>query len=45
MNVFLDIGILPIILVYLGFVGAFFVTGALLIAKTRRDRGLWGDRL
>lgn len=45
MENFLDFGILPIVLVYLIFVGAFFVTGALLIAKIRRDGGLWGGRL
>jgi hypothetical protein len=45
MDKFLDSRILPIALVYFGLVGAFFVTGALLIAKVRRDRGVWGDTL
>jgi hypothetical protein len=45
MESFLDIRIFPVVLVYVIFVGAFFVMGALLIAKVRRDGGLWGDRL
>jgi hypothetical protein len=43
---FLDITILPEVLAYLGFVGTFFVTATLLIAKARKDHGRpWGDEM
>lgn len=45
MEIFLDLAILPVLLVYLLLVGAFLVAGALLIAKVRRDHGLWGNNL
>jgi hypothetical protein len=46
MERFLDITILPEILAYLGFVGTFFVTATLLIAKSRKDHGRpWGDEM
>ncbi len=37
----LDLAILPVVLVYLLLVGAFFVVGVLLIAKVRRNHGMW----
>lgn len=45
MERFIDIALLPVVLVYVLFVGAFFVTGVLLIAKVRRDHGQWGNSL
>jgi hypothetical protein len=45
MQNFLDINILPVALAYLGFVGAFFINAALSIAKVRRGREPWGDKL
>jgi hypothetical protein len=45
MERFLDYTILPIALFYLLFVGEFVVACALLIAKARRDRGMWGNNL
>jgi len=45
MERFFDLALLPVVLVYLLLVGAFLVMGTLLIAKVRRDRGVWGDGL
>jgi hypothetical protein len=45
METFLDINILPVALAYLGFVGVFSITAALSIAKVRRGREPWGDKL
>jgi hypothetical protein len=45
MERFLDFAILPVVLVYLLLVGAFLVMGTLLIAKVRRNHGVWGDTL